>query len=1059
MPPLRTLGELAIEHDGTVVPIRADRPASLLILLACRGTPVARSEAALLYRPDDPEPDALAYLRKLVFRARGRPWATTFEADEERLAWPVATDVHAFRTACDAGDPSEALELYRGPFLDGVRMDGVPAWAAWQEMERADLQERWLRALRTQADLDLRAGRPERAAERLAALLHADPLDEGAVQARMQVLLATGRRREAVGAYRAFRERLVDEIGTEPLEATQALADAVRGGAAEAPSPQPVAGPNPDPPHDAPAPPDAVERLPRPTTPFVGRDADLDRIETVLRAGDADVVTLVGLGGAGKTRLAIEAARRVEDAFAGGSAFVRLAAVRRAETFAQHVADALAVRYEGDGLHDLARALGERPTLLVLDEFEGVLAAAPILVRLLQAAPGTRALVTSREALVVGGERIVDVAGLRLPPQHASEEAAQASDAVRLFVHRASRVSATFAPTRATLETVTDLCRRLDGMPLAIELAAAWTRSVPVEAIAEELDVHPETLLASRERDVPDRHRSLWTVFDATWRTLEPQVRAVGVRLAAFPASFPYQAAREVAGAELPQLLTLLDRSLVRRGQDGRYRMHALVRRYLAGHGDDDAGRNAHARWYADRLATLGPDLRGDDPIGALRRFDEDRADLEAAWSHATRVRDADVIEAMRDPLDYALYYRSRFADGERLFAAAADAFASDAPRTQAGANDTTDGDTTDAGRAVAQLQARLEVHRAQYERNLGRTDAARRRAERARETLLRIGVGTDLGHAAYEVATGAYQAGAYDRAEAHLREALREGRRLGDAYLQGAAENGLGNVVSVTRRDAPRAERHYRASLRAHEATGNLEGIVGARINLGACRFDQGDLDGAAEQWERALPAVRTLGSLQREAVLLANLGALDEEAGRIAEAERRYRRSLDLRTRVGDRRGEATVLHALGRLALAQGRPEEATERLRRAIVAFGDTNDPAGRAHARSSLARALLTHGRLDAAERESSAALAEAHALGAHTEILAALLTRAWLWRDRGAPQRAERLVARIAAASHGNEAQVHRQAVRLLGELRTARVQADAEHGAAVAAQVRTGVV
>ncbi len=1000
---LRTLGQLAVVVDGTVTPLRWDRPTGLLVHLACRGGPVARTEAAFLYRPDAPDADALAYLRKLVFRARAKPWADGFVAGDERLAWPVATDAAAFRAACAARDLDRALALYEGPFLDGRVLDDVPALAAWQELERAELHGLWRGALRDAAERDLAAHRPESAAALAATAIRDDPLDEDAVRLRMRALLAGGLRREAQRVFAAFRERLRDELDAEPLDTTRALADAARTDAEEGPGAR-EAGPQ--------ASPRVGDALPRSATPFVGRARERARIAEALRDDAAGPIVLVGLGGTGKTRLATEAARDAAASYGGGAAFVPLGALASPDAFGPSVAGALGADGDKDAIAAAAHRLRQRPTLLVLDEFEGVVAAAPELLRLLAEAPESRAIVTSRVPLGVRGERIVELSGLVVPDADAGGDAVEGAESVRLFVERARRVAPDFTPTRATLRTVARLCRRLDGLPLAIELLAAWTRTAPLDAIEEELARRPATVLTGADRDRPARHRDLWALFDAAWNDLEAGVRQVAVRLAAFPDAFAYEAARAVADAGLPSLLALLDRGLLRRDDDGRYRMHALVRTYLLERGDG-AGRDAHAGWTADRLHELDPDLRGGNPVAALLRFDALRADVDAAWAYACERRDAERIERMRDPVDYALYYRSRFADGARLFARAADAFADGPPR----------------------LTARLQVHLAQYERNLGRVVAARRRAEAAYAALEEHGTPLDLGHAAYEIATAAHASGDPDRAEREFRTVLAIGRAQADAYLQGAAENGLGNLTAATRGDPAGAERHHRAALRAYSAIGHLEGIVGARINLGADRFDRGDLAGATESWERALSSVRELGSVQREAVLLANLAAAAEEAGRPGLAERRYRRSLALRARVGDRAGEATVLHALGRIAAERGRHDLAVRRLRRAADAFAELNDPGAHAHALATLARTLLAAGRTDDADRASAAALAEAHAHGAAPQRRVALLARAEVHRSAGRPLGAARLAAAVAADAAGAEATIRRQAERLVEEL------------------------
>src|SRR5690554_4978498 len=250
---LRLLGGVAVRHGEATELLSLDRPITLLIYLGLRGDWVRRSELALLYRPDSADDEALAYLRKLVFRARRYSWAQGLEVAADHIRWLVDCDVTQFLTAARTGDHVEALELYRGPFLAGAYVEDAPGLASWLDMERGTLSATWLRVALARAE-ELNAGHHhEKAAELLAQVVAADPLAEENLQIHMRTLVAAGRNREALQAFEQFRLHLEEEIGSLPLESTMVLADSIRqaGGNVR------QAGPR-------------VSALPEPVTAFIG---------------------------------------------------------------------------------------------------------------------------------------------------------------------------------------------------------------------------------------------------------------------------------------------------------------------------------------------------------------------------------------------------------------------------------------------------------------------------------------------------------------------------------------------------------------------------------------------------------------------------------------------------------------------------------------------------------------------------------------------------------------------------------------------------------------------
>ncbi|MFD6969568.1 BTAD domain-containing putative transcriptional regulator [Streptomyces sp. NPDC059949] len=594
------LGALEVRgEDGSGIGVGGTRLRALLILLSLEPGRVVASELLIdgIWQ-DDPPAGATNALQALVSRLRRALPGVEVESHPAgyRLAVePDAVDVVRFERLASAGRVAlargpdaaarvlrEALELWRGPALLDV------AGSGFFRAPVTRLSELRMAALEDRIEADLRVGRGRELTGELTALVAEHPLREGLVGALMRSLVAAGRPAEALAVYGDAREALAEELGADPSPELSALHTAVLRG--EVPAGQPAA-PAPARVPAAPHPADARQQPQKPQQPqrtaipaptptnlraglasFVGRDDDLAHVHALMDR--FRLTTLTGPGGAGKTRLAVQSARPLLDRFPDGVWLVELAPLSAEVDVPQAVWNALALRDQasatGDPLDRLAAALRTRTALLVLDNCEHLIgAAAELADRLLGECPGLGILATSREPLGLTGEALWPVRPLALPPRDADAEQAMSYAAVRLLNDRAAAARSGFAVTEETAPAVTRICRALDGMPLAIELAAARLRTMSAEQLAARLDDRFR-LLTGGARTAPRQHQTLRAVVDWSWELLTQAERALLRRLAAFPGGATVEAAEGVCAGgpvEVDEVLDLItslaDKSLL----------------------------------------------------------------------------------------------------------------------------------------------------------------------------------------------------------------------------------------------------------------------------------------------------------------------------------------------------------------------------------------------------------------------------------------------------------------------------------------------------------------
>ncbi len=584
---VRLFGHPQIDLGGAPVHLERHKAIALLAYMTVTGGRLGRDTLAALFWPDCEGAVAHAYLRRTLWELRRALGEGRLDIDRRTVALPctggVWVDVVRFQgLAADAkaAEPAgrlrllqEAADLYRGDFMAGFSLRDSPGFDEWQSLQAEDLRRQLGQVLAALAEEQRDQGDCDTAIETARRRLALDPLDEDPHRALMRLYAGSGRRAAAIRQYEACVAILQSELGAQPEAETTALYEAIRQGAVGRPRQARRPVPRVDP------------GLPTDSLPFVGREAELAEVGRLLAEPDCRLLTLVGPGGAGKTRLAIRAARACADSFADGVAYVPLDAQSSAKGLVAAVAEHFRPGVQSDSPAEMQRqlvaSLRRRAVLLVLDNAEHLVpAVAEWLAELLPAAPRVKLLVTSRERLRLPQAWTLEIGGLPYPGPGQAGNPAE-FPAVQLFVRAARRVRADFAPAPEDWPVIGRICRLLEGLPLGIELAAPWVRVLSCPEVAAELE-GDQGLLASSERGVPERHRSLGTVFEQSWQLLNPRERDLLARLSVFATSFTREAAAQVSGASLADLAALVDKSLLRREGAGRYALHALLRQHAA---------------------------------------------------------------------------------------------------------------------------------------------------------------------------------------------------------------------------------------------------------------------------------------------------------------------------------------------------------------------------------------------------------------------------------------------------------------------------------------------
>ncbi|HLL02346.1 MAG TPA: BTAD domain-containing putative transcriptional regulator [Myxococcaceae bacterium] len=1000
---LHLFGSPHLTADGKPQQVVRRKLIALLAYMALSNRPHGRAELAALLWPDLNEQKGLAVLRSTLWEGSqllGKDW---LEADRKTVRilpgagfWADVTRFEQLleeaRSSASRKEPranvlallSEAAPLYRGPFLEGFYLRDADAFDEWRDLQAERLRTRMTEALEQLIQLQSEQGTPTQAISWARQLLAIEPTSEPAHRHLMRLYAQSGQRAKALEQYESCVRLLSEQLAVTPQEETRRLQEAIRANTLPLQAPAPAQGSS-----SLTMPPE----IPAPTTAFLGRDKELALISQRLEAPDCRMLTLVGPGGVGKTSLAIEAARAYAVRHGGGACLASLAGVDAPGLLASAIADALALPASPSDTPEALEAqllehLRSRSLLLVLDNFEHLLESSQLVARLLARAPGLRLLVTSRERLNLRGEWELALEGLP----------AEGGEAVELFVRAATQADASFSLTPDGEAYVRRICQRLGGMPLGLELAAAWVRLMPLEEIASRIEEDLDFLVAPR--DAPERQRGMRATFMYSWKLLSAEEQGALRRLSVFRGGFTQPAAREVAGASLELLAALMRKFLVRRTTAGRHVLHELIRQYAAEQlqavpEEHQRAHRLHASWYAALLQQCQPALESPSSRAALGTLEPELDNLRAAWWHTV---EQGLYEVLQQALDgFCLVHELR---GHRAELSEALRRAITRVRQEPSSRAP---DTRERRLLLGRLLTRLGRLCLEGETQ---GEAAGLLAE-SQSLLSELDVPQELRLTLDTAGRLALLQGNHTAAQWCFRGSLAISKNLEDR--RGVAHS-LSELAAVAMSSAePEAARQLlEKSLEAFRALGDGRNVATGLGRLGYLLAQEGELEGAERAYHEGLRLLEELDEPHRTAELLGSMAhvlCLREE---LDGAQRCGERQLRIARELEHPELQARALHGLGRVAQRRKDGVQARRLFEEGLAIFRKLNARRGITESLICLGRMALEAGESERARGHLHAALEMGMELGATPQVLDALVGLAELLSPASRPPRMRR---------------------------------------------------
>jgi len=905
---LKLLGSYRLSMDGhSVDDIESNKARGLLAYLAVESEhPHPREKLIGLLWSESDETHARGSLSQTLYQLRGilgdrqnagsLPTETAYQAREpcllvttqEILLNPqcdLETDVSIFLRLVDATKThthpqskiceeclehyQEAARLYAGDFLDGFYLPKSLAFEEWATVLREHLRLEVMKVLENLVLAFEQQGELEQALAHARRMVVLDELGEAGNAHLMRLLALLGSHEEALAQYSSFCQALAIQMGAEPGTETRLFYQHLRR---EQDGTEPGS-------------------LPSSLTSIIGRRQELNELWGWLRDPGQRLICILGPGGCGKTRLALEAASKQRYHFRDGVYFVPQTALGSGSSLLAAIADRLDFTFReiGDQKKQLLDYLNNKKMLLVLDSFETVVESAGLMSELLSASQGSKVLVTSRVRLNLSGEQIYPLEGMSFPPPDSKGQALDYSS-VELFMQAARRVKPGYQPEE--LAEVGRICRLVEGMPLSVLLASSWVVEYSALEIADQIERSLD-FLSVEWADLPERQRSLRATFEYSWDLLSLPEQQVLMKLSVFRNAFSAQAAFEVADTSPKVLHALVGKSLLWSLAEGQYHMHDLVRQYsqenltLAEDGLERATRQIHSKYFLEMASGWSSVFKGSVQITMLVQADKQIEDVKAAWDWACQQTEIDRLINGLEGLCLYFELSARFKEGQGACQSATGGLGGV--------------DTPQSGF----LQAYLCIWQSRFSRLLGELEPARRQWEDALELIDRL--------ASFGQDTRPLQAFIWQEA---------------------------GEAIFTT--DLKLAREHLQRSVQLYRDVGEPWYLAAALADLGINLQHSGNYTEATEPLTECIAMRRVMGDQRGLAYALTWLAFNFSRVGSLDKCVSMMRESLAINQSIGDKASVADGLMWMGRLLVWQGQFEESFRLLHQSLPLYQDMGD---------------------------------------------------------------------------------------------------------------------
>ena len=861
---LELFGNVRILENGRSKAIEIRRPSALLLYLAYRREWLSRDELRYLFNPDVIDSVAKRKLRIQIYRAKQVPWGKRLEVNDGQLRFLIDSDVADFDKAIQEKNYLKAIKIYKGKLFGDSNLSNSANFSSWLEHERRLRHEQWLKANLEYSKILEKKNSPEKAVKYLSVVLQAEPMDEKTLQKYMLLNNALNEREKALRAYNLFKRYLQKELGLPPQEATVNIAAAIRQKQKNLPANFKDFN---------------LERninLPHIDTRLIGREKELKILSSFYNDGNSRLVSIIGPGGSGKTRLSIELAKQLSPNFEDGVYFVALAAIKSAGLISAEIAEQLKLDLGGSGNAEnvLLSFLRKKQLLLVLDNFEHLLDGLEQIQTILFSCPHVHILLSSRERLKLPTERVLDIHGLSFEATSGKKE----SSAVELFLEAAKRLGH-FEFSKNDMKNIDTICRKLEGMPMAIELAASWLRVLRCEEINNELQESFELLNRQNSQHLQN-HSSQSMVFEQSWKLLSQAEKQALAKLSIFEVSFDRAAAEQIANVHLSLLFSLVDKSLL--VFDERFRFHELIRYFAAkklNQQEKLALQRKYAAYFSRLLAKHGAGLHCSRQLEYLAELAPEIDNFRQFWKWSIELGEYDLLDSALNTLFDLYSLKSYFLEGVEIFDRAARAVKKKNLNLYY--------------RLIAR-KGRFLMRLGKYNEDLSALKSCRRYFEKNSLSFELIAVYLTLG-------TIYRNRGELQKAKDLYRKCLLHAKADKDAYREALAINNLG-IIAYREGKIAEAKRKYEKSLSIFKSAGLEWATTLALNNLGIIYYTQNQFDEAKRFFSSNISTFEKVGDIKGKALSISNLGTIAYEQGYYEKAIQYHKKSLSLALQIGE-------------------------------------------------------------------------------------------------------------------------------------------------------------